>query len=238
MRITVDTRDLRKLERDLKKVAAKAFPYAVKDALNSTAFTARQEWQSGIKKKFTLRNDFTVRSVRVDKAQGLNLSRMQAVVGSVAPYMGDQEEGATVKGGGKHKAIPAPAAAGHRPGSGIRTRLVRPKYKLSSVSVAGTPGGGYGKRRRNAVAIAVAMRKGQKFVLLNRIKGKGRGLFEITGAKKLARTKMLWDMSRGSVQVKPTHTLESAVTFTGKRMPNIMSEALRRQLKRHRVIGF
>jgi hypothetical protein len=233
--ITVDTREFQRLTKDLLTLKRSAMPFAIRDALTSAAFAARAHWQSEIGSAFTLRNKFTVRSVRVDKAKGTQLTGMHAVVGSVAPYMGDQEAGARIKGKGKHKPIPAPGAAGHRAGAGARTRAVRAKYKLSAINVAAPTGGGYGKRRRNAIAIAVAIRRGQKFALLHRSKGSGRGLFEVRPGGRTARTKLIWDVSRGSVRVPPQPTLKRALTKTESQAERIAIKAIERQLTRHRL---
>src|SRR5688500_5442350 len=110
--LTVEWKGLKELVRDLKTAREKALPYAVKTSLNTAAFEARKVWQGEIRRSFTNRNAFTERSVLVERASGNDARRMFATVGSTAPYMGTQEEGGTVKGRGKRKAIPGPAAAG------------------------------------------------------------------------------------------------------------------------------
>lgn len=235
--LEIEFRGADRLLKDLRIAREKALPYAARDALNSAAFAAQAEWRDTVAREFTLRNTFTVRSIRVDKAQGTSLRDMQAVVGSTAPYMADQEEGAIVSGRGKRKAIPGPGAAGQAAG-GKRTKLVRARYKLSAISVAAPPGGGYGRRRRNAIAIAVALQRGQRFALLNRSKGNGRALFELTPRRTRVRVKLLWDVSRSSVRVSPTPTLSMSLQRVSPKLPLMCREALLRQLKRHRLLGY
>ena len=51
---------------------------------------------------FVLRNQWTVRTVRVEGARGLDVRTMQSTVGSLAPYLETQEQGGTVRGKGAH----------------------------------------------------------------------------------------------------------------------------------------
>lgn len=230
--VKVDTSDHKRYHKALEGFQ-RSIPYAMRNGLNSCAFELRKTWQLEIRAAFTLRNKFTERSVRVEKANGLNIGSMKAVTGSVAPYMGDQEEGAKVKGRGKHKAIPAPVAGGGKPGGTNRPRLVAGRFKLGAVSVASKPLAKYGRRRQNAIAIAIAVRKGERFALLNRSKGKGRGLFEVKGLKRKAKVRLIWDMSRGSVKVPAEPTMARAVHRSRNAFERIMRSSLEDQAKRH-----
>jgi hypothetical protein len=69
---------------DLKKLERK-FPRARKDTLNDMAFKTRSKAVSNINKDSTLRNNFTVKSVRVDKATESPTS--YAETGSFVDYM-------------------------------------------------------------------------------------------------------------------------------------------------------
>lgn len=235
--VYVDTRDFRKLHDHLERLKKRALPYAARDALNGCAFELRKEWQSQIRTTFTNRNKFTERSIRVEKASGLDLKTMQSRTGSVAAYMGDQEGGATVKGGGKHKAIPGPVAAGQKPGA-RRTRLVTAGKRLGAIHVNSPSLAKYGRRRQNAVVLAIAIRKREKHVLLNRAKGRGRGIFEVKGLKRKAKVKLLYDVSRGSVKVKPEPTMQRATNASGYRFERVIYNALLTQLRRNKLLGY
>jgi hypothetical protein len=234
----VDTRDFRKLHDHLERVRSRALPYAARDALNGCAFELRKEWQEKIRGTFTNRNAFTVRSIRVEKATTLDMRAMQSRTGSVAPYMGDQEEGGEVKGKGKHKAIPSPLAGGGRPGGGKRPRMVSSRFRLSSVNIPQHKVPKYGKRRQNAVLLAIAIRKGERFALLNRMKGKGRGIFEVKGLKRKAKTRLIWNVSKGSVHVKPSETMRLSTLSAGHRFERVIYQSLLRQLQRNKLMGF
>jgi hypothetical protein len=233
----VDTKDWKKLHEGIQRFAQRAYPHAVRNALNGCAFELRKGWQLEIRQTFTNRNAFTQRSIRVEKATGSVVRGMKSVTGSVAPYMGDQEGGATIRGRGKHKAIPGPAAAGLKPGA-KRTKLVRPQFRLGAIQVNHPSLAKYGRRRQNAVVLAITIRKGERFALLNRAKGKGRGLFEVKGLKRKAKTKLLYNVSKGSVRVKPEPTMRRAVLRSKHAFDRILHDSLLTQLKRNKVMGF
>lgn len=233
---SVDTKDHKKLHKDIAK-AQRSVPYAMRNALNDCAFHLRETWQMEIRAAFTLRNKFTERSIRVDKATGADPRSMQAVTGSVALFMGDQEEGATVRGRGKHKAIPGPGAAGMKAGA-KRTKVVRPQFRLGAINVNHPSLGRYGRRRQNAIVLAIAIRKGERFALLNRAKGRGRGIFEVKGLKRKAKTKLLYNVSKGSVRVQAEPTMQRAIRRSREKFRSIMGDSLLFQMKRNRVFGF
>lgn len=202
--ITVDLSDFKKLRRDLEK-AKKSLPYTARKVLNNAAFILRSEWQSEVRNAFTLRNSYTVGSIRVEKATGTDLSSMQSKTGSVADYMERAEEGETVTG-----PVPAPAAAGNAPGSNKRTRLTRRAFQFGGIQV-GAKGPKLGKRRQNAIALAIAMRKGERFVLLNRTTAKGKGIFEVRGVKRgKVNMRLIWSVKKGSMRVEATPTMARA----------------------------
>jgi hypothetical protein len=234
----VDTKDFKKLHRDIATFAKRAYPYAVRNALNGCAFELRKGWQVEIRRAFTTRNSFTERSIRVEKAAGTDIRSMQAVTGSVAPYMGDQEYGGTVRGRGKHKAIPSPVAGGGKAGGGKRPRMVAGRFKLSAISAPTQPIAKYGRRRQNAVVLAMAIRKGERFALLNRAKGKGRGIFEIKGLKRKAKTRLIWNVSKGSVKVMPEPTMRTAVLRSKHAFERVLHDSIVSQLKRNKVFGY
>ncbi len=243
VQISVDTSDFRRLHADLKKFRESALPHALKDSLNTCAFELQKTWRSEVSREFTLRNDFTERSIRVDKATGINVRSMHSVTGSVASFMLDQEQGAVAHGQGKHKAIPAPGAGGQAAGAGKRTNLIRARYRVGAINVGHPSLAKYGRRRQNAVVMAIAIRKGERFALLNRSKG-GKGLFEVRGTKRAGKqhaggkTKLIWDLSKGSVVVHPTHLMARANAANSAKYQKITEASLLYQLKRAKVFGY
>ena len=234
--ISITFRGLDRFRKAIRTLESRAIPHAIRDTLNGCAFALRTEWQKTVRSDLTNRNKYTERSIRVDRARGINVRAMVSRTGSVAAYMGDLEEGTTARGKGKHKVIPAPAAAGHAPGAGKRTRVVRQALRISGLQVAKQSLGRYGKRRQNAITLAIAQRKGERFVLLNRQKGSGRGLFEVrAGGRKQLGLRMLYDLSRGSVRVPARHTLKHAIAKATPLFEREGYRAFLRQLKRARI---
>jgi hypothetical protein len=234
--ITVDLRDFKRLTKDLQTFAKKAIPHAARNALTSFANVAALGWQREISQAFVLRNSFTTRSIQTVKASGIRLDSMQSKVGSIAPYMGLQESGGTSHGKGAHKGIPTAVAAGQAQGA-LRTKLIRPGRKLSAIHAPTVIGARGNRKQRNRVAMMMARRKGQKFALLER-PGGGKGLFLLGGGKRKLTTKLVWDVSRGSVQVKPEPTLQRALRYVEPKLVAIQQDAVLTQLKRNKVLGY
>ena len=239
IRVQFNPAEFRRYIRDLGKLANRAVPFAMRNALNTGAFELQREWRSETKKSFTLRNPYTVRSIRVTKASGSKLESMRAVVYSDAEYMNKQEYGGIRRGKGGAKAIPAPASAGNAPGSAKRTRTTRAAFALGAINLNQPNLAGYGRRRRNAITLAIAIRRGDRFALLSRSKGKGVGIFELRGkSTRRANIRMLWDFSRASTKTKPNPTLHRSVDTCGPRFQKALKASLLQQLKRHKVFGY
>jgi hypothetical protein len=242
--LSIQWKGLDKLAKDLEKAKRTAVPYAIKTALNSQAYEARRIWQGEMRKDFTLRNQFTERSVMVVRAKGRGLE-IQSSVGSTAPYMGEQEVEHESRGRAGLKGIPGPAAAGQAPGT-KRTRLVRSANKLGAISVA-HPTGGTTKKQRNAISIAMAVRKGKQVALLERAKG-GKALFRIMGGRQVAKRRalsrrslqlrMLWDFSKASYHVPAHPTLRRTLAALEPKVPSMWQAAIVDQFRRHHLFGF
>ena len=225
--ITVKLTGAKEMVKSLERMRQKAVPYALKNALNTAAFETRTIWQADIRKSFVNRNAFTERSIRVEQASTTNLV---ATVGSVADYMGTQEQGGTVKGkSGSHKAIPMAAAAGQAAGS-ARTRLVRARYYLGAIQVTKVAGHG-GRRQQNAIAIALARKQGKSIALLTRPNG-AKALFALSGGKRKLKTRMLWDVSRSAVKVHAQPTLERSLAAVKPKLEHMLETSVQQQMQR------
>jgi len=225
--------------RDLKKFRESAVPYAIRDSLNVSAHACSMLWDDEMGNKFTLRNKFTQRSIRVVHAKGLDTRRMIAICGSVSPYLDTQEIGGTVKGEHGFQAIPGPVAAGIGAG-GKRTKRVRQgRYtqKIHVLRVVQFPT----RAQTNAVALAMAKRKGLQFAKLQRPNG-GTGLYLIgggTGKKRRRYTaRLLWDTSKSSVRISPHATLQPALARMPKVCDAIYENALKAQCRRWKIAGY
>jgi len=226
--IRVELKGLKEAISDLKKFR-RSIPYAMADAVNTAAFKAQGEFRRRAEEGFVLRNQFTRRSIQVEKASPRGVEIFSRV-GSTAPYMLAQEEGGNVR----KKAIPGPVAAGQAPG-GKRTRLVRPGARLSRIQ-ASKARAGASKAQRNAIALRKAQASASKVVVLERPRG-GTGLFKVSGRKKL-KLRMLYVVGRSSVPIKPTRMLEHVVDSVAPQLPLMARAALIKQCKRNRIFGY
>lgn len=233
--ISVDS-DWKRVQDDLEKLNKRGFPFAMRNALNDGAFQARREWGHEITETFQTRNKWTAgRALVVEKATGARVSNMEAIVGSTARFMGDQEKGFTHKGRSKHLPIPGPAAAGQSPGQ-KRTGLIRKTNRLRAIAATQAPKTGKTRKQRNAVAISMAKKKGQKYAVLERPKG-GRAIFRLQGSKKKPTTRLVWDLSRSSAVVRPHPTLKPVVHRINVAFPGMMKRSLMEQVRRAKAFG-
>ena len=131
MLFLVDTKDIIRFEKDLKRLNKKGLPFATRNTLNSLAFEARRNALGIVEKEFVERNRFTARSLRVEKAVGLNINRQESFMGSTASYMEIQEFGGTLRKKGRvGRPIPTSFSSGEGRSS-TRRRLVRSPNKFN-----------------------------------------------------------------------------------------------------------
>lgn len=220
----------------LKKAAPKALNYAQRDALNAIAYTCRTEYAQRAKGAFTMRNSFTERSIRFDKAERKGPNSMVSRAGSTVPWMARREDDAVETSGKSAVAIPVAGAAGQT--GTQRTRAVRRPNYMGAITLnrakARNPTGG--KRQANAVAMRLAA-KGSKVAYLET--AKGAGLFRVTmrGRKKFS-VRLLYDLSHKSVRTPGKHLLEQSAQLAAKAGPKLFETQLKKQLARARVPGF
>ena len=237
MTILVDLGDFKTLTTELEFYRKQAMPFAARRYVNNAAFGTRELWQGEIKSGFVLRNRYILNSVRVERAKGININTMQAVVGSIAPELETQELGDTLSGTGKHgKAIPTSFAAGQGMNKRPRTRLVRGPNKLASIKLSkrGTVRGG--RKQKNVARIRMARDAGDKFIFLDL--GDSMGLFKLTGSKERTKLKMVWSLSHDSVTIKPNPMLQMSLSEIDPRLPRMYIDAIVEQLRRARVFGY
>ena len=240
----IDNKSIKRLESDLKAFAHKALPFATRNTLNMAAFDGQKESRSTISRDMVERNKFTKQSIRVVQAKTLNIKRQESIVGSTAGYMEDQEFGATKLSKGRHGvSIPTAYSAG-QDGQKPRTKLPRRPNRLGVLKLrrAGLKGR-KAKNRKQAILFKVqdAVTTGKRHVFLDL--GKTEGIFRVVGGRKAfkrgwpkgAKLKMVHDMTRKSVTIKPRPWLKPSVDRTAERIPGFYRESLVFQLKRQRL---
>jgi len=237
----IDDKQIKRYERDLKAFAHRAYPFATKETVNKSAFTAMRIAKMDIAQDLTLRNRFTVQSIRVEQTKTLDVRRQAAIVGSTADYMKDQEFGAIKAKRGK-EGIPIATAysAGQGMGKKPRTRLPRKANKLQNIRLKKlrTP-----KNKKQALVLKVqeAVNSGKRNIFHDFGGRKKKGFFRVVGGKRNvkrgwpgnARLKMLYDLSEQTVSIPRRPWLAPAVKKTQKNfMAGIYRESLIFQLKR------
>lgn len=228
--ITVDNKDLKKYERDLKTFASRAYPYATRHTVNSAAFKARGIAQDNVWENMVTRNKWTERSIQVGKTGTLNVQRQAAIVGSIEDYMETQEFGGTeTSSSGKGVAIATGYAAGQE-GQRPRTRLPRRPNTMQAIQLQKRKKRGTSRAQQNFIAVREAAASGAKFLYLDL--GRRRGIFRVLGGKRKPRIKMVHDLTRASVVIPKNPWLAPAVSATEKYIPEIYRDALVFQLQR------
>lgn len=108
IRLEIDTRELKKLERFAKKAKAQ-MPFAASKALNSLAFETRDTVRASMPNNFTIRRPWVSRQIEVrERADKRNLT---ATVGTsqAGRFLAKHEEGGTRPALGRYIAIPTRA---------------------------------------------------------------------------------------------------------------------------------
>jgi hypothetical protein len=231
--VTVATlRGVDEMQRQLQTLASRSLPFAARETVNGMAFAGRAAWQEEMRHALTLRNRFTERRALVERATTLRMSRMQAVLGHTEPYMATLEGGGAERADKRFRPIPTEVAAGQAKGStkSGRKRAVRVANIITHLSRRIPGGGKSGSRKaRNAKAIQGAIRTGRRLALLDL--GKRKGIFRITGRKKL-NISMLYDLTRRVTPVPRVPTLRRAVERASAKGPELASRALEKQFER------
>ena len=228
----VDTEAIKQMESDLKEFAIKAYPFATKATLNKAAFEGRERIQAGMRKKFIIRNKFTMNSVRVEKARGNVVKHQESVVGSVAPYMEDQEFGATVTKSGKHGVpIATTTASGEGRGAQPRRRVASSSRRKSKIKLSKARVNAKSKGQEALIRVKIAASEGRRFVFLDLPKHPG--IYRVSGGKRKPKIDQVHDMSKQSVRVPRTGIVLTATRAVEKQMPEMFHEALIFQMKRH-----
>ena len=246
--LSVDTRHLKQFERDLLTYRASAYPYAVRNTLNDLAFGGQGVWRAELGKRLILKNKYTQSSVRVEKATGTKVEKMQSEVGSVADYMDDMERGGARTNQGKIKPVVTSVGAGQGRGTRPRTKTVRRAHTFANM---GNRIGGW-KRPKNSnadllVGAYYALKQGRKHFksrdkvfyirggsIANRNVG-GRDVPGVVGLK----VDMVWDTSERAYSMAPRRIMEPTMErFTAERFDTYYLLRVAQQLKRHRILNY
>lgn len=223
------------MQAKLETVAKRSLPFAARQTVNGLAFAGRKLWQEEMASSLTLRNKFTQRRALVERARGLRISRMHAVLGHTEDYMEKLETGRPEVAKKTWRPIPTEVAAGQarKTLSTGRKRAVRPKNIISRLGNLRTKGAsGLSRKARNALAVRQAIKSGRRLAFLDL--GRRKGIYRIIGQK----VWKLYDLSKRVTRMPRIPTLDRTVKKTLTQGPRIAHEALAKQLKRAGVRGY
>ena len=229
--------DLEDLAGQLGLYARKAVPFAARNGIKGSAFAAQAEWRGQLRRRLTLRNQHTTRSVRVAAkgTRGLKISQMKAITGSDASYMKRTETGGSVKATGQF-GVPIPTKDA-RIGQSSKRVVSRPN-RLKNIRLDQRSHTG-GRRARNRKAIYEAKKAGNKFAFLE-LSGTRAGIFKISGSGESLQVRMVWSMdkARKTVTTPSTHSLATTLLALRPAIPAIYAQAMLEQLRRNTLFGY
>lgn len=245
---SIDDKQILRLEKDLKLFKRRALPFATKATLNSAAFDAQKRSRIDLKENLTLRNRWTVQSVRVEQARTLNIRRQASHVGSIEDYMEDQEFGGIkTKGGKEGTPITTSYAAGQGLKNNNRTRLARKPNRLLNIKLKNNKLRGAKNNKQATILKTIqAVKTGKRTVYYDFRGRKKKGIYRVVGGRinrrggmpQGVKLRMLHDLSETSVTVPRRPWLKPAFDRTTKTLPTMYKKALTFQLRRHKVLGY
>lgn len=238
---TMNDKGLERLESDLEVFGNRALPFATRDTINQGAFTAQKIARAEVRDKLINRNRFTEQSIRVTpERRELNIKKQQAVVGSIAPYMEDQEFGGFTAKRGKNKTvIPTSWAAGQE-GQQPRTRLPKRANTLANIRLGKKiRKGGMSRRQSAFLRGLLAARAGDKFVFIPSGDGPSSdGIYRVWGRKRVKgrytqiKLKMAYSMRHTPSVIPKKPWLKPAVDRAQTFMPEFYRDSLEFQSRR------
>lgn len=228
----LEGKNLDRFAKKLKLFGAQDFPVINGMALNRTAFETRKEAVRIAKMRFTFRNKFTIKSIQFEKVRGLNPRSQESVVGSTMDYMADQEFGTIIKKTGKKGvAIPTTTASNEPFSARPRRKKVVKSKRRSSIRLSKSSVKAKNRKQHVMSVIRAVSEKGSgRFVYLPIQKAPG--IYRITGKRKRAKIKMIYDLSRKSITISKKQWLNPAVGNIIPKMPVFWKEAFEKRMKK------
>jgi len=217
-----EANELKELQKDLKQFGEREFAVINGMALNKTAFETMLEYKKITKRNFTLRNKFTISSIRFQKVKGFQ--NQFSETGSIAPFMEDQEFGHTkTKKGKKGVGIPTTTASNESIGARPRQKVVpRPKRKGSIRLFRSRIKSKTRVQHVVATVKAAAGKRGNTFVYLPRLGKMTQGIYRIAGSKKNPKIRLIYDLSRTSVRIPKSPGLRISVNRIEKKNASLL----------------
>lgn len=241
--INADIKDIKQLEKNLKKSAADAYPKAVRSTLDREAFLAHEKYKENVHQKFVIRNENYLKSLRYQKcSSGLNIEKMESKTGQAAQTFGKktdgfakQETGSPIIAKKAHIAKPLKSVRG-----GNYKRLVTKRHYLQNINDVKTikdlvknPAKTTEEQFKQAVGVAHHAKKTINFLPEKSDRGQSIIQIQPKKSKRVRKTAKYLYSLKGRVQkLNKTPTLEPAAQSAAAQGGAIfIHEAQRRILK-------
>jgi len=200
------TTDVKAWTRKMNRVNKELLPRAIVATVNTAAKGSLARSLKIIRDDFTLRNEYTKKSLIIWKSKykpGRSIDRINAQVGTKSPSLPIQETGGTIRA--RRKKIPVPTLAGRR---GKWRKPIPPALRMNRMGEIGT--------------------EGSKFFFMTSPGGK-KGIFTRKGKKKIVKVR---DISRRSYRIRPTKWHSKSTEYFRKRgtLERIFIHHAKRQL--------
>ncbi|MBW8003114.1 MAG: hypothetical protein FVQ80_14025 [Planctomycetes bacterium] len=167
------TTDVKSWTRKMNRVNKELLPRAQVATLNRVCKAAHGRSIRNIKSDFTLRNPYTLNSMRFSPAKVRSSGVAgYAVTGSISPYLPIQETGGVVRA--KRKRIPVPTTEAR---GGRWSRPILPRYRLKPTTQIGRPGKSMYRTKRAIgkmflLPSGIYIRKGKQLRMVRTLKYK------------------------------------------------------------------
>lgn len=230
MPIKFDDKQLLRFQSELKTLKSRALPFATKETVNTAAFGARKQAKRNVQRLMTLRNKRTLSGIRVKPTRTLRIDRQEAIVGTLDPWMEDQEFGSTrVAKGRSGRPQTTSQGSGEGDSARPRKRVARPRNALRNIRLSKRRRGFFRRasKQRAVVAVRMAQKRGTKHIFLA-MRPSNTGIYKVTKRG----IKLVQAMGQKTHVVPARPWLKPAVDKTRKFMPAIYRRALKKQLRR------
>jgi len=208
---------------------------SVRNTLTTAAALSRKNAITNVKKNFTLRNTFTVRSIAYEKADQMEIKNMESKVGARerAFYLETQELGGVRKKRGNKTGPVALPMREVRAGRSMAQPVMKKKY-ITQVRRGQVKGRIKNKRlpkKARAVARLFMAKKLNKYIR------RGSEYFSVIDIKKVGRNRIrvrlkhLYSINKEQIRVRPSPWLRPAIKKPARDLQNIYRTQLRRQWK-------
>ena len=149
----------------LAKLRTSAVPQAVRFTVNQLAYNATFKAIANAEKRFVLRNAYTRRNYRYDKATQRNIGDMVAYVGHKEEYIKKQEQGGVQDtGGGDHNWVALPGART----SGSFAKPPRRAFYKDRIETVRRTGSTRRSRKSHSVAQFFVAKRTGKYIIRER----------------------------------------------------------------------